>query len=47
MMWRFLEEWIDVLAASPDVLLRARAAQLEDVWIQPLSQAVLKRLPAA
>ena len=47
LMWQFLEEWIDVLAASPDAVLRARAEELDASWLQPVAQAVARRLPAA
>ncbi len=47
LMWQFLEEWIDVLAASPDAVLRARAEDLDAVWLRPVSEAVGRRLPAA
>ena len=45
LMWQFLEEWIDVLAASPDAVLRARADELDANWLQPVAQAVARRLP--
>jgi hypothetical protein len=45
LMWQFLEEWIDVLAASPDAVLQARAQELEDSWLAPVTQAVERRLP--
>lgn len=44
LMWQFLEEWIDVLAASPDAVLRARAEELDASWLQPVGQAVARRL---
>ncbi len=47
LMWQFLEEWIDILAASPDAVLRARAEELDVSWLQPVAQAVARRLPAA
>lgn len=43
-MWRFLQEWMDLLAASPITLLETRSEQLERVWFEPLSQAVARRL---
>jgi hypothetical protein len=45
LMWRFLQEWIDLLAASPEALLLASAEQLNKVWLDPVRTAVLKRLP--
>jgi hypothetical protein len=45
LMWSFLQEWVDLLAVSPDALLEARAEQLEAVWLDPVGQAVHRRLP--
>ncbi len=44
LMWRFLQEWVDLLAASPDPLLQTRAEQLDRVWLDPVAQAVARRL---
>lgn len=44
LMWRFLQEWMDLLAASPTTLLETRSELLERVWFEPLSQAVTSRL---
>lgn len=44
LMWRFLQEWIDLLAASPDPLLETRAEQLDQVWLDPVVKAVSRRL---
>ncbi|NIS79977.1 MAG: phosphotransferase [Anaerolineales bacterium] len=44
MMWRFLQEWVDLLAASPESLLEARADQLDEVWLNPVAQAVTRRI---
>ena len=44
LMWRFLQEWMDLLAASPDKLLEPRVEQLEQVWLEPVSEAVKRRL---
>jgi len=46
LMWSFLQEWVDLLAASPDALLAARAEQLEALWLDPVGRAVQERLPA-
>jgi hypothetical protein len=43
-MWRFLQEWLDLFAASPDTLLETRAESLERLWFQPLARAVARRL---
>ena len=44
LMWRFLQEWLDLLAISPSTLLEARSAQLEELWFEPLARAVARRL---
>lgn len=43
-LWRFLQEWVDVLAASPDALLGANAQSLERLWLEPVARAVAVRL---
>jgi hypothetical protein len=44
LMWRFLQEWVDLLAVSPDPLLETRADQLDHVWLHPVANAVSRRL---
>jgi thiamine kinase-like enzyme len=44
LMWRFLQEWMDLLAASPTTLLETRSEQLEQLWFEPLARAVTNRL---
>lgn len=44
LMWRFLQEWLDLLAATPEALLTTRADQLDQVWLEPLTQAAARRL---
>jgi hypothetical protein len=44
LMWRFLQEWLDLLAATPEALLTTRADQLDQVWLEPLKSAVSRRL---
>jgi hypothetical protein len=44
LMWRFLQEWVDLLAASPEALLEARAELLDEVWLHPVAEAVGRRL---
>jgi len=44
LMWRFLQEWIDLLAILPDPLLEARAGLLDEIWLDPVAQAVARRL---
>jgi hypothetical protein len=43
-MWRFMQEWLDLLAVMPAALVEARAALLESVWIEPVMQAIERRL---
>ena len=43
-LWRFLQEWVDVLAASPDALLEASTQALEHLWLEPVARAVSARL---
>ncbi len=47
LMWRFLQEWVDLLAASPNPVLLTQAEQLDRVWLRPVSEAVERRLGAA
>jgi hypothetical protein len=44
LMWRFLQEWVDLLAVSPNPLLETRAEQLDRVWLDPVAEAVARRL---
>jgi hypothetical protein len=44
LMWRFLQEWMDLLAASPDILLESQESQLESAWMEPLENAISRRL---
>jgi Phosphotransferase enzyme family len=44
LMWRFLQEWVDLLAASPEPVLAARTELLEQVWLEPVARAVARRL---
>jgi hypothetical protein len=44
LMWRFLQEWLDLIEASPDSILEARSAALEKVWLQPVLDAIERRL---
>ncbi len=44
LMWRFVQEWVDLLAASPDPILETRAEQLDQVWLDPVAAAVERRL---
>ncbi len=44
LMWRFLQEWVDLLAASPPTLWEMQAEQLDQVWLRPVAAAVDRRL---
>ncbi|MEE8121511.1 MAG: aminoglycoside phosphotransferase family protein [Anaerolineales bacterium] len=44
LMWRFLQDWIDLLAVTPEPLLLTRAKQLESVWLKPVERAIERRL---
>lgn len=47
LMWRFLQEWLDLLAAIPESLLLASANQLDRVWLDPVEAAAARRLRPA
>lgn len=44
LMWRFLQEWVDLLAAAPEALLETRSLELDEIWLDPVSQAMARRL---
>lgn len=44
LMWRFVQEWLDLLAAVPLPVLATRAEQLDRVWLQPVEEALDRRL---
>jgi aminoglycoside phosphotransferase (APT) family kinase protein len=44
LMWRFMQEWYDLLAASPEPVYAASEEQLEKVWLIPVTEAVNRRL---
>jgi aminoglycoside phosphotransferase (APT) family kinase protein len=44
LMWRFLQEWVDLLAASPTSILETRAETLDRIWLHPVAEAVNRRL---
>lgn len=46
-MWRFVQEWLDLLAALPPALIQARSNLLEEVWILPVVSAVERQLGTA
>jgi len=39
-----LQDWIDLLAVTPEPLLLTRAKQLESVWLIPVERAIERRL---
>jgi hypothetical protein len=43
-MWRFVQEWLDLLAVIPLPVLATRAEQLDAVWLQPVEDALSRRL---
>lgn len=44
LLWRFLQEWLDLLAAIPESLLAASVDQLETVWLEPVAAALERTL---
>jgi aminoglycoside phosphotransferase (APT) family kinase protein len=44
LMWRFLQEWVDVIAVTPEPLLATQEALLDQLWLTPVSIAVKRRL---
>jgi len=44
LMWRFLQEWVDVIAVTPGPLLSTQEDLLEQLWLKPVSTAVERRL---
>jgi hypothetical protein len=44
LMWRFLQEWLDLIEASPEPILEARSTMLETVWLEPVFDAIGRRL---
>jgi len=43
-LWRFLQEWLDLIAAIPEALLLTSAEQLDRVWLDPVEAAARRRL---
>ena len=44
LMWRFMQEWLDLLAAMPAALVEARAPLLDEIWVRPVTEAIERRL---
>ena len=47
LLWIFITQWIDLLAAIPDSMLSSRLPQLNAIWLEPVYAAALRRLPEA
>lgn len=47
MIWRFIQEWLDLIAASPEALLTTRGKELDRVWFKPVANAIQRRLELA
>jgi hypothetical protein len=44
LMWRFLQEWVDVIAVTPEALLTTQERLLETLWLKPIDEAVKRRI---
>jgi thiamine kinase-like enzyme len=44
LLWRFIQEWVDLLAVIPGPLIETWFARLESVWLDPVRQAAERRL---
>lgn len=44
LMWRFMQEWLDLLAAMPRSLVEAHGDLMEEVWVRPVIDAIERRL---
>jgi hypothetical protein len=42
LLWTFIADWIDLLAAIPESLIETRLGQLEEIWLEPLIQAAAR-----
>jgi thiamine kinase-like enzyme len=47
LLWRFIQEWLDLLAAIPLPVLATRAELLDEIWLQPVEDALIRRLGGA
>jgi hypothetical protein len=45
MLWTFIEDWIDIIAATPYQVLATRFEILNQVWIEPVREAIQKHFP--
>lgn len=46
LMWRFMQEWMDLLAAMPNILIQSSVDQLKGIWLDPIRRSVSRRLGA-
>lgn len=44
LLWRFIQEWVDLLAVTPGPLIEIWSTRLESVWLNPVRQAAERRL---
>ncbi|HET7010547.1 MAG TPA: aminoglycoside phosphotransferase family protein [Anaerolineales bacterium] len=44
LLWRFVQEWLDLLAAMPEALLLTSSEQLDKIWLDPVEAAFRRRL---
>lgn len=42
LLWIFIANWIDLVAAIPDSLVETRLAQFEEIWLAPLRAAAAR-----
>ena len=48
LLWTFLANWIDLIAAIPDSVWETRYEQFITIWLNPLREAAARRgLPEA
>jgi thiamine kinase-like enzyme len=44
LLWTFLTDWVDLLAQTPTSIVETRRAQIESIWLGPVTEAFLRRL---
>jgi hypothetical protein len=44
LLWIFLTDWVDLLAQIPTSILETRQADIEAIWLEPVSKAISDRL---
>ena len=45
LLWTFLCSWVDLLANIPASILQTRYPQMKALWLEPVSEAIRRRLP--